>query len=110
VLRQAMKGLLPESVRTRLTKARYGSHSFWEAIQCLGGERFFNSLTIAANGWVNSQEVKRMYQNTLAQTNRHGADATPYLLPLWMICAVELWFREVFGNGANCSNGRENIN
>jgi asparagine synthase (glutamine-hydrolysing) len=93
VLRQAMSGIVPELVRMRVTKARFTTHSFRNAIEAMGGERLYGSLMIASNGWISGDAVIRMYRETAAQS------ATRYLFPLWFIGAVELWFRNVFVNG-----------
>jgi asparagine synthase (glutamine-hydrolysing) len=61
VLRQAMQGLLPETVRQRHTKADF-SHLFVEAFQALGGERLFETLIVGSMGWVDGVQVRGMYR------------------------------------------------
>jgi asparagine synthase (glutamine-hydrolysing) len=103
VLRQAMKGMLPETVRTRLTKSRFGSHSYWDAIQGIGGSRFLDSLAIGSQRWVNTAEVRKMYAATESQRTLDNPYSTRFLFPLWMICAIELWYRTVFVDGIDSS-------
>jgi hypothetical protein len=87
VLRGAIRGLLPESVRQRSTKADFG-HLFAETFRRHGGERFFANLTIAGRGWVDAARTVELYR-------RFGRDGEP-LWPLCMIWAVEIWHRALF--------------
>jgi asparagine synthase (glutamine-hydrolysing) len=97
ILRQAMAGLLPETVRQRLTKADF-SHSFAATFQALGGEHFFDSLSVTSMGWVEGAWVRRMYQQ-MAQLYAHGDEGyAAYVWPLWMILGTELWFKTIFLN------------
>lgn len=96
VLRNAMKGLVPESIRMRRSKAEF-SHIFANAIERSGGESFFSSLEIASVGWVDSEELKRaaaFFVNGYRDGNRRY---NTYLWQLWAVLGIELWFREVFG-------------
>jgi asparagine synthase (glutamine-hydrolysing) len=95
VLRQAMQGLLPEAIRQRVTKADF-SHVFAEALRAQGGERLFDSLTIASMGWVNGARVREMYRE-LSQLYAAGDRRySTYIWPLWLAYGIELWFNTVF--------------
>jgi asparagine synthase (glutamine-hydrolysing) len=95
VLRQAMQGLLPETIRQRLTKADF-SHVFAEALRAQGGERLFDSLIIASMGWVNGERVREMYRE-LSQLYAAGDRRySRYIWPLWLVYGIELWFNTVF--------------
>ena len=98
VLRQAMRGLLPETIRQRLTKADF-SHVFVEAFQALGGECLFDSLTIASMGWVDGAQVREMYHEMTQRYARRDTGYISYVWKLWMILGIELWFNTVFPNG-----------
>ncbi|MBI2818956.1 MAG: asparagine synthase (glutamine-hydrolyzing) [Acidobacteria bacterium] len=98
VLRNAMKGLLPEAVRTRHTKAHYGTHTYAEALEDLGGDDLFGSLEIAARGWVDGARVREMYQQAAARFRRSDPAYRINLYPLWMIASIELWHRIVFSS------------
>lgn len=97
VLREAMRGIVPEMIRQRIGKAEF-SEIVVGALRAAGGKPFFDSLTIATVGWVDPVQVARMYQDTV----RRAADRTgPFfanLWPLWRILATELWFDVVFGD------------
>ena len=94
VLRQAMKGLLPESVRTRPDKAEF-SGLFVDALSAIGGESFFTDLHIARLGWVDQDEVvvryRRMLARLAARDPYYGDDAWV----LWMIAGIETWRRSI---------------
>jgi asparagine synthase (glutamine-hydrolysing) len=90
VLRNAMKGLLPELVRERRTKARFG-RVFIQTFNRIGGELLFETMAMESKGWVNAQRMRQLCHERL---EKHPSD----LWPLWTTFAVELWFREVFMN------------
>jgi asparagine synthase (glutamine-hydrolysing) len=105
VLRQAMQGLLPETIRQRLTKADF-SHVFAEALQVQGGDRLFDSLTIASMGWVNGERVREMYQELSHLHAKGDRQYTRYIWPLWLACGIEQWFNTVFlKRGSSSSTG-----
>jgi len=89
VLREAMRGLLPETVRERQTKAEFSS-VFLQAFQTLDGLRFFEGLDIASIGWVKEQRVCSMYREA-ADPRADRSDSFPNSWPLWMIVGIELW-------------------
>ena len=99
VLRQAMRGLLPEKVRTRLGKPWFGLHTYPDAMEALGGERFFDSLLIASLGWVDGKRLQQMYQHAVSRCNQNDGRDSKYLWPLWAAIGIELWFKTVFFNG-----------
>ena len=88
-LRTAMRGLLPESVRRRRTKASF-DHLFGEAMNAFGGAEFFNSLAIADRGWASADKLQTMYQTTERWLNG-DADSQHRVWPLWMAYGLELW-------------------
>jgi asparagine synthase (glutamine-hydrolysing) len=98
VLRQAMQGLLPETITQRLTKADF-SHVFVEAFHALGGERLFDSLTIASIGWVDGAQVREMYRQMAQGYAQLDRGYISHVWKLWMIFGIELWFNTVFPNG-----------
>lgn len=95
VLRQAMQGLLPDSVRQRVGKAD-ASHLYAEALDALGGKRAVDSLSIAALGWVNRHEVRRMYEEMTLARETSDYPGLPHVQTLWAVFNLELWFNTVF--------------
>jgi asparagine synthase (glutamine-hydrolysing) len=98
VLRQAMQGLLPDTVRQRVGKAD-GSHMYAEALDVLGGERAVDSLNIASLGWVDRDEVRRMYQEMTLARDTGDYSGLPHIMTLWTVFSLELWFNTVFLKG-----------
>ena len=95
VLRQALGGLLPDSVVRRTRKAEF-SHAFPAAFRALGGEDAFASLRIASMGWVDGERVRGMYRR---MTDLHGRGDDGYarhVWPLWRTLAIELWYTTIF--------------
>ncbi len=91
ILRRAMRGLLPESVRRRSTKAEF-SLVFSEAFQALGGPRFFQRLPSASMGWVDKELVLAMYRQMVERETPDGSTPPPQGWPLWMVAGIDLWW------------------
>jgi asparagine synthase (glutamine-hydrolysing) len=93
VLRAAMAGLIPESVRTRTDKGDF-SHTFYEDLRLQGGSQLFTGMVLEELGWVDGSKVRAMYDQ-LDHYYRHGGISPEHLYPPWMILAVERWLRAV---------------
>ena len=96
ILRQALGPDLAPAVRQRRTKGDF-SHAVAQAIESLGGERFFEQLQIAEAGWVRGDLVVDKYRTMRRQYPRGSMVYGDHVPALWMITAVELWFRSSFG-------------
>jgi len=94
ILRRAMRGYLPELVLHRHTKTGF-SEVFEKTLQAQGGKRLFDSLSIAAAGWVNQKEIRSMY-NQITQQNTQKTKS--YGWPLWHAFGIELWYNHMFKN------------
>jgi asparagine synthase (glutamine-hydrolysing) len=105
ILRQSMRGLLPETVRTRADKADF-SHVFAETLQALGGDGLFDSLAIASVGWVKLDEVRSKYQTLTRLYKEEDPSFISYTWHLWMVFGVEAWFRTVFVNSGVAAASR----
>lgn len=87
VLRQAARALLPDSVARRVSKADF-SHLYPETFaRERAGERF-ESLRLAADGYVDAREACRLHGSA-----RGGA--VHAFNPVWMILGTEHWYRSV---------------
>jgi len=95
ILREAMRGLIPEMVRLRHSKADF-SHVFPKAFQKQGGECLFDSLKIASLGWVDKSQVLVMYRSMLQLYESSDLRYTTYMWSLWMVLGLELWAKAVF--------------
>ncbi|MBA2506064.1 MAG: hypothetical protein H0V29_08985 [Thermoleophilaceae bacterium] len=93
VLRQAVAGLIPESVRSRSDKADF-SYAFREELRLHGGPALFRDLAMEDLGWVDGLKVRDMY----AEFERgYSLEAGPkngqVLWQLWLISSMERWLR-----------------
>jgi asparagine synthase (glutamine-hydrolysing) len=95
VLREAMRGILPERVRLRRDKADLTA-IYAMAIGALGGERLFDHLSVADNGWVDGEVVRKMYRSMADALSRGDPSYMNNIVELWMVIVIELWFNVVF--------------
>lgn len=92
VLRQAMAGLIPDSVRMRSDKGNY-SHLFCEELRLQGGAQLFVDLELDQRGWVDGQRLSAMYEHLDASYRAGDPAYHRHLWPLWLVVAVERWLR-----------------
>ncbi|MGH7914233.1 MAG: asparagine synthase-related protein [Candidatus Binataceae bacterium] len=96
VMRNAMRGLLPEMVRTRVTKATF-SEPFFRALQAPEVEELFRRpLRTESMSWVEGKQVREAYRNAfqaLADVGINSRAAYRYLWPLWATLGLELWLK-----------------
>lgn len=90
VLREAMRGSLPEVVRTRLDKALF-IDSMTNAINERLRERPVDALLPVARGWLDRNVVAGM-----AEVVRSGGKHMR-IGPLWGIIALDIWLTEATG-------------
>ena len=97
ILRNALDRQLPRSVRERVQKADF-SCIYAQALLMESSAAVFQSLSVAAMGWVDGEKVLAAYR-TMARCHAAGDEAYRfYVSALWMVFGVELWFRTVFQN------------
>lgn len=92
VLRKAMKGLLPESVRQRVTKAEF-SEPEAEALRALGGELLLDSLAPNSMRWVDKDQVRARCQQVMQLYARGDEKYKSLMAPLWMVFGIDLWYK-----------------
>ena len=95
ILRKAMGGLLPTSVRERILKADF-SCIFAQALLTESNAAIFQSLSVASMGWVDGGQIWTAYQTMARCYSRGDEDYRFHVAPLWMVFGVELWFRTIF--------------
>ncbi len=93
VLRQAMQGILPESVRQRQTKAEF-SAVMPPAMEALGGRSFFDNLQTEQRGWVLSAPLQARYSEMEYYWNEQDDRYKSMVWDLWLAMALEVWFHE----------------
>ena len=94
VLRRALRDELPPMLAARTTKGDF-AHCVWDAVEGLGGERFFGSLAIADAGWVDAGEVVKLYRTMRDEVPRGPDHYGRHVPEIWMVAALELWFRAI---------------
>jgi asparagine synthase (glutamine-hydrolysing) len=97
-LRTAMRGRLPELVRARTSKADL-SEWYLHAIQALGGADAFEAMAIAEAGWIDGLRVRAMYRDAAERAARGDPAYADHVVPLWMVLAVERWYRALQRGG-----------
>jgi asparagine synthase (glutamine-hydrolysing) len=88
ILRNAMRGLVPDSVLARRDKADF-SMLFIEALDRMGGERFFDTMTLESAGWIDRVKFQAAYRNRIENYPNSN------IWPVWSVFAMELWHRMV---------------
>ena len=87
---------LPAAIGARVTKADLG-FSLRRALDALGGARFFDRLQTAEAGWVDQPAARRSYDEMAAAPSLADSVAGSLAARLWVLAAVELWFRVEHG-------------
>jgi len=90
VLRGAMRGFLPESIRLRNGKADF-SHLFAETLLLPEAEARMKALSTAARGWIDAREIGREYQEMRRLYQAGDPAYTRRVWPLWMALAIDLF-------------------
>jgi asparagine synthase (glutamine-hydrolysing) len=93
VLRNAMRGVLPEVVRTRDTKADFG-HQFVAGVETLGGIGLFADGRSSISHRLNLVEMRRMYAEMTAAAQANNNLWLPHTWQLWLAAAIDLWHQK----------------
>jgi asparagine synthase (glutamine-hydrolysing) len=94
ILRQAMKGLLPERIRSRRSKGDF-SHLFAQTLLGLGGQQPFKSIDTVGADWLNVPVIYGMHRELSELFRARSASYPINMYPLWMIFGIEAWRRSV---------------
>ena len=92
VLRQSMKGLLPEKIRIRKDKADFGA-LFPRTLSKLDSASVFQSLRLVVDGLARQRVTSAGCTRGSPRGNRTRRSAALAVWPLWMIFGVECWLR-----------------
>jgi hypothetical protein len=90
VLREGMRGLLPEKVRQRLDKGEYSS-VFVQALLAQGGESEFNSLDIHNRGWLNTTNICTLFADILRLYREKSEAYVAHVWPVWNAIGLNFW-------------------
>ena len=94
VLRAAMAGLMPESVRSRRDKAEF-SHMFCEELRVQGGSALFTGTVLEDLGWIDGEQVRAMYEQIDRWYRAPDGFRPRHLWSLWTLLSVERWLRVI---------------
>ena len=97
VLREAMKGILPESVRQRSSKADF-SHSVADTFRALGGESLFDTLSSTPMQWVDKGQIRAMCHQMMRLYARGDEHYASLIWPPWTMFGIDLWYKMTFEN------------
>lgn len=92
ILRDAMQGILPESVRTRTSKSDF-SHLYVDDLRRAGARGFFDRMSTVRIGWVDGGKLASAWQGLRDLRNPDEHACRNLIWPLWMAFAIELWYK-----------------
>jgi len=97
ILREAMKGILPEGIRQRTTKAAFFD-PYVDAMAEYLSTRPVSELAPVKNRWVDGKIITDVFDKNLAakQKGLSGGVYPPSLGPLWFAIALDIWMRNSF--------------
>jgi len=98
VLREAMRGTLPEFVRTRTTKAMFINHSV-DAHSALLAERPPGELLPVKMGWMDGDKIAALHEPFVKWRREGSTGPVPNrpMGPVWFALAGDMWLRHAFG-------------
>ncbi|MFZ5670782.1 MAG: asparagine synthetase B family protein [Pseudomonadota bacterium] len=98
LLREAMRGVLPEVVRTRTSKANI-SAPIIDGVQARIAERPFDDLQCVRRGWVDGARLKRIHDEHLAWRRDGRGEIVPQspYSAVWNAVAIDLWLENAIG-------------
>jgi len=97
LLREAMRGVLPDTVRLRDSKANFTT-PFVDALLSKVSDRDVGRLEVVQRGWVDGRKLAE-YLSAYRRWSEHGRrDPLPAqpLAPVWSAVAMDLWLTRAF--------------
>jgi hypothetical protein len=88
-----MDGILPELIRSRITKAVF-NQPFFESLKFNRGKVELENLSIARLGWVDASKLQAALTNLMAS---YANGVEQYGVPVWLAIATEIWHNSIFG-------------
>lgn len=98
ILREAMRGTLPEKVRQRRDKAYFVAH-LARTVSALFDRRPPEEMTTVRLGWLDAGELRRMVEPHRAWAAAGATGPLPQesLSPVWCALATDIWLENAFG-------------
>ena len=108
LLRRAMRGLLPDSVLQRNSKAEF-SHAMVKAFQARGDTAPFDTLATAPMQWVDKEQIRGTYQQLMQLFAQDDEAYTDHIWPPWMTFGIDLWYKIIFMDSEEISRERRQV-
>ncbi len=93
ILRNAMRGILPERIRKRTTKGHFAT-PFLDSVKFNQSQVDWRALAIARRGWINPDKLKSATDELMDGYQR---GVIGYGVPVWLSLAMEIWHNAVSG-------------
>lgn len=99
LLREAMRGTLPEMVRTRTTKAMFVGHTV-DAISTVMRQRRPQDMLCAQMGWIVPERIAAMHAPFQSWRDNGSQGRLPDTRwgPVWLTIALDIWLENAFGD------------
>ena len=97
LLREAMRGTLPEAIRGRTSKANI-SAPIIDGVTARLAERPFRDLQCVRRGWLDLDALETAHTRHLAWRRSGTEDSVPAMpyAPVWNAIAIDLWLENAF--------------
>lgn len=96
LLREAMKGILPEVIRTRQTKARFFS-PILAALDLVRSETDVRELICVREGWLDGKKIWQQIEAARATKPGEISPSSGNIGPAWLAMSMETWLRHAEG-------------
>ena len=90
VMREAMRGILPESIRTRVDKADF-SHVIADTLMEAGVAEWLKCRHLAAAGWVDVDRIRRQYSAFRHYYSQGQRQFMALSWEIWAVLTLEVW-------------------
>jgi asparagine synthase (glutamine-hydrolysing) len=98
VLREAMRGDVPDSIRLGTSKADF-THLFAETLLLPEARSRMHALEIAGRGWVDARKIGQAYEGMRRSYESKDPAYVSYAWPLWMALALDLFLEKAESSG-----------
>jgi asparagine synthase (glutamine-hydrolysing) len=92
VLREAMRGVLPDSIRLGTAKADF-SHLFAETLLLPEARARIEDLDAAGRGWIDVRKIQDSYQEMRRRYQSRDWAYAALVWPLWMTLSLDLFLK-----------------
>jgi asparagine synthase (glutamine-hydrolysing) len=109
VLREAMRGLLPDSIRRGTSKADF-SHLFAETLLLPESSARMEVLAAVERGWIDGQKIGTAYQEMRRLYDARNSTYAAHVWPLWIALALDLFLKTAESSGTRPEPAEMKVN